>query len=38
MQELLQQVAQGLSGLAMASDTQRAALRYLEQWLTDTHF
>lgn len=38
MQESLQQVAKGLSGLAMAHDTQRAALHYLEQWLTDPTF
>ncbi len=38
MQEILQQVAQGLSGLAMAHDTRRTALRHLEQWLTEPTF
>ena len=38
MQEILQQVAQGLGGLAMAHDTRQTALRHLEQWLTEPAF
>ena len=38
MQEIVQQVAQGLSGLAIAPDTRQTALRYLEQWLTEPAF
>ena len=38
MQEILQQVAQGLGGLAMAHDTRQTALRHLEQWLTEPTF
>ena len=35
MHEILQQVAQGLSGLPVAHDTQQTALRHLEQWLAE---
>ena len=38
MPEILQRVAQGLSGLAMAHETRETALRYLEQWLTEPAF
>src|SRR5919198_143306 len=38
MPEILQQVAQGLGGLAMVHDTRQTALRYLEQWLTEPAF
>ena len=38
MHEVLQQVVQGLSRLAMAPDTQRAALHYLEPWLAEPAF
>src|SRR5262245_53450232 len=38
MQEILQQIAQGLGGLAMAHDTRQTALRHLEQWLTEPAF
>ncbi len=38
MHEVLQQVAQGLSGFPVAHDTQQTALRHLEQWLTELPF
>ena len=38
MQEILQQVAQGLGGLAMAHDIRQTALRHLERWLTEPAF
>jgi phosphoglucomutase/phosphomannomutase len=38
MQEILQQVRQGLSGLALAHEARQTALRYLEQWLTEPAF
>jgi len=38
MHEILQQVAQGLSGLAVAQATQQTALRHLEPWLTEPPF
>jgi phosphoglucomutase len=38
MQEILQQAAQGLRGLAMAHETRETAVRYLEQWLTEPAF
>jgi phosphoglucomutase len=38
MQEILPQVIQGLSGLAMAHDTRQTALRQLKQWLTEPAF
>ncbi|HSX77467.1 MAG TPA: phospho-sugar mutase, partial [Candidatus Saccharimonadia bacterium] len=38
MQEILQQIAQGLGGLAMAHDIRQTALRHLERWLTEPAF
>jgi len=38
MHDTLQPVAQGLSGLPVAHETQQTALHYLEQWLTGPPF
>src|SRR6266545_5616726 len=38
MHETLQQVAQGLSGLSVAPETQQTALHHLEQWLVEPPF
>src|SRR5262245_66106234 len=38
MQEIMQQAAHGLRGLAMAHETRETALRHLEQWLTEPAF
>ena len=38
MQEIMQQAAQGLRGLAMAHETRETAVRHLEQWLTEPAF
>ena len=38
MQEIMQQAAQGLHGLAMAHETRETAVRHLEQWLTEPAF
>ena len=38
MQEIMQQAAQGLRGLAMAHETQETAVRHLEQWLAEPAF